>query len=249
MEAVTCCSSLRYPAVKLLILLAILLVSGSVSSFRQGRQRYETLYRTITVAVTEVAFETKPTLCVSLINATRPCIGRRAVWPSIPNDLMETINPSRILKSVKFGIEFCWLVCVDHLCFMWRVEKTASPSFARLNDRDLELSSSQLVSSLSTEETSRKRQRQSPNFIFRITNGFSQAIGWVFIFQRFYSIKVKHWKWIIQARTIVSSVTETKTMTTTYTESIGYNHFYISNCIPPVLHFPICKNYTDDTEY
>lgn len=46
---------------------------------RQARQGTITLARTMTVAVTEVAFETVPSVCVSLVGASAPCVGRRAV--------------------------------------------------------------------------------------------------------------------------------------------------------------------------
>ncbi len=68
---------------------------------RQGRQlapRTETVARTITVAVTEITFETKANLCVSLINATRPCVGRQVDWTRIPSHLKEAVNPTIIQK-------------------------------------------------------------------------------------------------------------------------------------------------------
>lgn len=124
---------------------------------------------------------------------------------------------------------------------------------SRLNDRDLEITSAQqLVSSLKEpeEEKGREAQRQSPAFIRRITHGFSNALGLVlyciivnlfavnsFEVSRLHSIKV---------RTIVNTFTETKTMTTTYTEIFGYNHFYISDCIPPIMYYPVCKSSATD---
>ena len=78
-----CCSSKSF---KLFWILSALLATGLSLEFpRQGRQRVALIDRTVTVAVTEVAFETKPTLCISLINATRPCVGRQAQWSRIPS--------------------------------------------------------------------------------------------------------------------------------------------------------------------
>lgn len=67
----------------------------SVVNPRQARQRTETLYRTVTVAVTSVAFESKPSLCISLVNATRPCTGKRTLWA---RDGTRSVSPSQVEK-------------------------------------------------------------------------------------------------------------------------------------------------------
>lgn len=71
-----------------------------MESPRQGRQRIESVARTVTVAVTEIAFENKPKLCISLINATRPCVGRQVQWSRIPPvDLTDAnVQPSVVQK-------------------------------------------------------------------------------------------------------------------------------------------------------
>ncbi|XP_057376617.1 uncharacterized protein LOC130697836 [Daphnia carinata] len=209
MEAFQCCCC---PSKGFIWMFIILLASGlSLEIPRQGRQRIESISRTVTVAVTKIAFENKPTLCISLINATRPCVGRQVHWSRIPPaELAEVdVQPSTVQI----------------------VEVTDAPAMSRLNDRDLELQKLDdrlLLSSL--KETSEENGRQQSNigFLRRFTDRFSNALG--------------------LARTVVQTVTETKTMTTTYTESSGYNHFYISDCIPPTLYYPICKNYTTDVE-
>ena len=93
-----CCSS---KSLKLFWILAVLLTTGLALEFpRRGRQRVELIARTITVAVTEVAFETKPTLCISLINATRPCVGRQAQWSRIPvANLTETSVQPTVVQT------------------------------------------------------------------------------------------------------------------------------------------------------
>ena len=132
---------------------------------------------------------------------------------------------------------------------------------ARLNDRDLELlkfDDRLLISSLKEGPEENGRQSGS-GFLSRFTNGFSNALGLVingqpffFFFKKAGSTLYASNKIIVsqrKARTIVNTVTETRTLTTTYTESAGYNHFYISDCIPPTLYYPICKNITGKTEY
>ena len=68
---------------RLCLFLACSLVLASADdqpgAHRQGRQGTVTLSRTVTVAVTEVAFETVPSVCVSLVGASAPCVGRRAI--------------------------------------------------------------------------------------------------------------------------------------------------------------------------
>jgi hypothetical protein len=129
---------------------------------------------------------------------------------------------------------------------------------ARLNDRDLELlkfDDRLLLSSLKEGPEENGRQSGS-GFLSRFTNGFSNALGLVINGQTFFLKKARTTlyasnKTIVsqrKARTIVNTVTETRTLTTTYTESAGYNHFYISDCIPPTLYYPICKNITGKTE-
>ncbi|KZS16809.1 Uncharacterized protein APZ42_017408 [Daphnia magna] len=208
MEASQCCCC---PSKGLIWMFIVLLASGlSLEIPRQGRQRIESIARTVTVAVTEIAFENKPTLCISLVNATRPCVGRQAHWSRIPPaELAEIgVQPSIVQK----------------------VEVTDAPAMSRLNDRDLELlklDDRLLLPSLK-ETLEENGRQQSSGFLRRFTDRFSNALG--------------------LARTVVQTVTETRTMTTTYTESSGYNHFYISDCIPPTLYYPICKKYTDDAE-
>jgi hypothetical protein len=129
---------------------------------------------------------------------------------------------------------------------------------ARLNDRDLELlkfDDRLLLSSLKEGPEENGRQSGS-GFLSRFTNGFSNALGLVINGQTFFLKKARTTlyasnKTIVsqrKARTIVNTVTETRTLTITYTESAGYNHFYISDCIPPTLYYPICKNITGKTE-
>jgi hypothetical protein len=93
-----CCS---FGSLKLFWILAVVLATGLSFEFpRQGRQRVEFIARTVTVAVTEVAFETIPTLCISLINATRPCVGRQAQWERIPAaDLAEANVQPTVVQS------------------------------------------------------------------------------------------------------------------------------------------------------
>lgn len=93
-----CCS---FGSLKLFWILAAVLATGLSFEFpRQGRQRVEFIARTVTVAVTEVAFETIPTLCISLINATRPCVGRQAQWERIPAaDLAEANVQPTVVQS------------------------------------------------------------------------------------------------------------------------------------------------------
>ena len=101
MEALHLCSKYF-----LLLLLTILLTVTVENGFsfeigRQGRQkapRTEIVARTITIAVTEIAFETQMNLCASLINATRPCVGRQVDWTRIPTNLMEAVNPTFVQK-------------------------------------------------------------------------------------------------------------------------------------------------------
>lgn len=65
-----------------------------------------------------------------------------------------------------------------------------APAMARLNDRDLELTSNQqvhssLIEPASLEEKGRAAQRQAPGFIRRITHGFSNALGLVNSFSEY----------------------------------------------------------------
>lgn len=67
-----------------LFLVSCLLVLASAQQepagiHRQARQGTVVLSHTKTVAVTEVAFETVPSVCVSLVGASVPCVGRRAI--------------------------------------------------------------------------------------------------------------------------------------------------------------------------
>jgi len=84
-----------------LLLIVAILVSSSTADDREGRQRTLTKLTTVTVATTEVAFSRTPAICIKLINATRPCIGRRAVWNpqdgegSVP---AAYISPSAVIK-------------------------------------------------------------------------------------------------------------------------------------------------------
>lgn len=136
------------------------------------------------------------------------------------------------------------------------MEFSRAPIMARLNDRDYEIGPNGELITSSQEilsDAGRTTERPASSFAFwrRWNNGFSNALGLVGDGNESDSLNVNHINSLLkflyrQARTIVRSLTETRTMTTTYVESIGYNHFYISGCIPPVLHFPICKSETVD---
>ena len=49
----------------------VLILIASASALPQ---RIETYFKTYFVAVTEIEFKTTPYVCISLINATRPCL-------------------------------------------------------------------------------------------------------------------------------------------------------------------------------
>ena len=88
-------------ALLLLLIVAILVASSKADLDREGRQRTLTKLTTVTVATTEVAFSRTPAICIKLINATRPCVGRRAVWN--PQDgqgsaPVADIHPSTVIK-------------------------------------------------------------------------------------------------------------------------------------------------------
>ncbi|EFX76540.1 hypothetical protein DAPPUDRAFT_322278 [Daphnia pulex] len=160
MEASRQCSS--FGSLKLFWILAAVLATGLSFEFpRQGRQRVEFIARTVTVAVTEVAFETIPTLCISLINATRPCVGRQAQWERIPAaDLVEANVQPTVVQSLV---------------------TTVGPAMARLNDRDLELLKldDRLLHSSLKEAPEESGRQQSSGFLYRFTNRFSNALGLV----------------------------------------------------------------------
>lgn len=92
-----------------------------------------------------------------------------------------------------------------------------------------------------------RQSNQSTNavtsFFQSLSHGFSAAFGIVSLFIIICKSDSKvTFVRNSQTRTVVTSVTETKTVTTTYTETSGFKSFEIHDCVPPVLHYPICPN-------
>lgn len=145
---------------------------------RQARQGTITLARTMTVAVTEVAFETVPSVCVSLVGASAPCVGRRAV-----RNVDFQVEPTSVRRCVFVAVRVAskQLTVATFLLKNFKkreIIKSAEPSFnpeARsLDDSDL------IQSSMVTVGEGRQSNQTTggvAGFFQSLSQNFSAAFG------------------------------------------------------------------------
>lgn len=138
-------------------------------------QKVETYLKTFYVAVTEVAFDSQPSVCISLINATRPCIGsgRSARMNPAPPPMVQ-----RLFSNLHLLISGLRKTFFTPCFFPIRVEHTIDPKAFLSIDEETNNQDSIVMSSIN-DRSNRAEQPHQTGFFRLFTRGFSNALGLV----------------------------------------------------------------------